>query len=107
MIIREIIEALEELSDVEAQKRLWVNGGPEGVSSFTEAICGVFDDGGVTRALESGELAQRPKLQKLFEQLDALVGKVDEGRPPDQIIQDPEMAVIRDVASQLLSELKN
>lgn len=105
MIISTIISALEELADMDIQTQLWVNGGPDGMSSYTEAICGLFDDGGVSRAMKSGGLLERPTLLKHFIALDKCVGKVRENQSPENIIADPRMIAVREIAAQILLEL--
>lgn len=103
LILPGVIAALTELSDRETQDRLWVHGGPEGMSSFTEAICRVFDDAGVTRAIDAGRLKE--PLLGLFHELDALIDKIPENVPPEEIIEHPAMPDVRRVSLQLLKAL--
>ena len=96
----ELIDALNELSDKEVQMKLWVRGDDGHMSSFTEAICGVFDDAGITRALEKGQLEK--DVHDRFVELDKLVVQVPENLRPEKIIEHKLMPRIREVASQLL-----
>jgi len=101
----EVIDALFELSDKEKQKQLWVVGEDGEISSFTEAICGVFDDGGITQALERGQLDK--SLHDRFNELKRIVDQIPENLHPDRIIEHPSMPRIRVVASDLLGMLKS
>jgi len=103
ILIEDVIDGLTELRDKEAQEKLWLHGDEE-ISSFTEAICGVFDDGGVSRALDKGEVDE--PLASLFRRLDSLVAKVPEHSKPDHIIAHPAMEDVRTVAGELLKALR-
>jgi hypothetical protein len=53
MNIRQFSQALEELSEIEIQKRIWLGDSNDEQSSFEEAVCRLFDDAGLGKALES------------------------------------------------------
>lgn len=98
-----VLEGLIELSDRVQQEQLWLHG-DGGMSSFTEAICAVFDDGCVSRLLEEGEIDE--PLRSLFEELDGLISAVPEDADPRQVITHPSMESIRDVARRILDVLR-
>ena len=105
MVYRQgLLEALRELSSREAQEALWLRGDPENISSFTEAICRVFDDSGLTRALESGRLqavVSEELLQKLV-QLHDSIRLIPEASSPTTILEHPGMESVRALAGELL-----
>jgi hypothetical protein len=96
-----VIWALEELSNLEEQKRLWLSDGSSGeVSSFVEAISGVFDDGGVSKALDSNELPQ--ELENRFRELSKHIDMVPQSAPPLEQIEHPAMLEIVRISRELI-----
>lgn len=100
-----VIWALEELSSRDDQVRLWLSDGSSGeVSSFAEAICGVFD-GGVSKELESEKVAAN--LKSSFGRLRALVATIPTDIPPQELIDHPKMEDIRRLSLELIQQLRN
>ena len=106
-----VIEGLHELSDEAFQRRVWLaSSGPE-VSSFSEAICGLFDDTGLSIDLEHGKL---PSVfsNEIYEGLRGLGKLVDRAArqfrslPPTVIIEHPQMQEIRSVAANVLAKME-
>lgn len=104
IILSEVVDSLVELSDKDVQERLWLYGGTKEMSSFEEAICGIFDDGGVTKALDRGELD--PLISILFVRLNALIDKIPTNISPQEQIDHPAMLDIRKVSLELLHLLR-
>lgn len=101
--VEDVLNGLNELSSKKLQERLWLSDGPNGdVSSFDEAICRIFDDGGVTRAMESQALPAN--LLSIFERLNTLIDKVPNNIHPKNIIEDPGLREIGTVAKSILEE---
>ncbi len=99
-----VVWALEELSNRNEQTRLWLSDGSSGeVSSFSEAVCVVFD-GGVTMALDSGEIPT--PLNSLFTELRNLIKKIPADVHPDKVINHPLMSDVRRVSLALLQRLE-
>ena len=102
-----LLENLRELASEELQRKLWVHGNESQVSSFTEAICGIFDDARLTRALDTGclennflvEICQKVvKLDKLIDQ----IPEDFEDLPPEKIIKHSKMNAMRALSDELL-----
>jgi hypothetical protein len=102
-----VIEGLQELSDEAFQRRVWLaSSGPE-VSSFDEAICGLFNDSGLDSLLESSE---RPSVltDDVYDglrELSRLVGRAARtlsSLPPIAVIEHPKMREIRAIAGNIL-----
>ena len=91
---------LDELSNPILQKKLWIEGGEEGISSFAEAVCSVFDDSGLFRAIESEDIPE-PFLSS-FLKLGDLVREVPDNKSPEETINHPEMQNIKEVSLELL-----
>ena len=94
--------ALEELANREEQERLWLSDGSSGeVSSFTEAICGLYDDSGLSRALDSGELSD--ELSKRFCELSRRIDRMPQDISPQEQIDHPAMKEISIIAREILA----
>jgi len=98
-----IIARLKELSDYDFQNRVWLaSTGPE-ISSFTEAVSGLFDDSGLGDALEKCTQVFSSDIDLLFRTLDKELHDINERRPPEAIITDPRMARVRTISASLLA----
>lgn len=102
------MEGLEELSDREEQIKLWWHGNEKNMSSFSEAICAVFDDAGISRAMENGYLCSNfsQQLCQKISALDHAVNLIPENENPQDIINHPRMDNVRLLASELLDLFK-
>jgi len=101
-----IISSLQELADYDFQRRVWLaSTGPE-ISSFTEAVSGLFDDSGVGDALEQHSLIFSTDIDSLFRNLRKELREIDHTRPPAAIISDPRMDRVRTIAADLLALLQ-
>lgn len=100
-----LLENLKELASEELQRKLWVHGSESQMSSFTEAICGIFDDANLTRALDTGYLKNNFSIEicQKVERLDKLISQIPEGFPPEKIIKHPKMNIIRALSDELLT----
>lgn len=100
-------DALRELSDEQAQRRLWMaSGGPE-VSSLIECSSRLWDDSGLADALDSGQVVYRPDIDAQFEALEGKLKVIDEMRPPAEILDDPRLIQVRSLAGQLLAAIRD
>jgi hypothetical protein len=95
---------LRELSDAEFQHRTWMaSKGPE-VSSFSELVSQVFDDTGLADALDAGRCP--PELSEIsfsvLKELDSAVSRVDQGATPEDLLDNPKVERVRELASQAL-----
>ncbi|HQR07131.1 MAG TPA: hypothetical protein PLN21_09930 [Gemmatales bacterium] len=108
LINRERIrDALEELSDCETQKRLWLSDGSNGaeVSSFTEAVESLFSDSGLsdTYTLDSNGSGLGNEIDNLLLMLHYELKQIDTDREVKEVIADPQMGVVRSLAKQIHS----
>lgn len=102
-----MLACLHELADMSFQDRVWVRGvGPE-VSSFTEALCGLYDDSTLGDRLEEGTAdglvgpAAALQLESLLVQLKALPDL-----PDAELVELPEWADIRVAAASAAAEVR-
>ena len=109
-ILRKIaIEALVELSDETLQRQRWLSTGEGEVSSFTEAVCGLYDDSGLGRKLERGQSffgrevdASLRRFSETLRDVERLRGQLG----PEAFIEHPDMGAVRAFALAILSQIK-
>ena len=95
---------LEELASLGEQERIWCGNLSNEVSSFEEAVCGVFDDARITRAMDSGILRREfgDEVLHQFKALDALVQKAPLNLAPGDLLSLPLLDKIRAASRSLL-----
>ncbi|MDL2321861.1 hypothetical protein LJC47_05895 [Desulfosarcina sp. OttesenSCG-928-B08] len=103
--INTMVLCLKELSDVEYQKKIWVRGEGPDVSSYTEAICGLFDDTGIGDQLDNIKsygivisAALDPILQKISDLVDSIGGMETDA----DVLAHPKWPRVVALASQAL-----
>ncbi len=94
-------ESLRELADKDTRVRLW-NSDQGLVSSFIEAVEGLFDDSGLELALQRNPEAFTAEAMSLLNQLQKEIKRVDAYMPPERLINDQRMSAVRRTASELL-----
>jgi hypothetical protein len=97
-----IRECLHELNDRVEQVRLWLSTGGE-VSSFDEAVAGLFDDSGLSHELERGTTGLGAPAEQALRALDDALRRVHSSGPVDVLIDSPEMDEVRRRASAALA----
>lgn len=99
-------EALVELSDANYQRRVWTGGGAANeMSSFDECVDRLFGDSGLDFALERGEPVYGSRLDDELRRLGDLVRRIDGSRSPDDVLRDPLLEPVRQLASEILLAL--
>jgi len=101
-----VIHYLRELADETFQQRVWAGRSPTEMSSFSEAVCGLFDDSGLGDALDRDGTVFTDEIDGLFRELDVAIHKVDASCPAERFIRSPEMARVRRWSAHLLSLLE-
>jgi hypothetical protein len=98
-----ILEALRELSDADYQSALWSGKSAGEQSSFTEAVCVLFDDAGLAREIDSGSLERTYSnpLCQCARKLRAFVALIDDTGTPQQTLNQPKMKAFRELAHEL------
>src|SRR5665213_4344881 len=97
-----VIDALQELSDIETQRRRWNSSGEGEVSSFEEAIESLFGDSGLGSELEKGRTGLDAQTVAILNALEMALAKIAHHRTPDQIIGDPAMEEVRRLAREAM-----
>ena len=106
--VKQLIEALRDLSDVEYQRRAWLASQGPVVSSFDEQACQVFDDTGLSPALDTDR--RPPELSEdafsALKDLDLAVSRVEGNAPPERLLEDPRVVKVRELAARALALLE-
>jgi len=99
-----LLDGLQELSSAKVQRELWIEGDTNRMSSFTEAISYTFDDSGVARAIDRGDLENETskEIANQLQFLRTLIRSVPQRVTPAEIMRSPNMPKIRSVAREIL-----
>lgn len=93
-------DALAELSDAEYQRRVWMGrGAANEMSSFDESVERLFGDSGLSIALDRGGV-YGSHVDDELRRLHALVGRIDGARSPAEILLDPLLGPVRELAQR-------
>lgn len=105
--VSRILECLRELADKAYQQRIWTaSSGPE-ISSFTEAVCQLFDDSGLGDELDKSRTVFSAMIDARLRVLGDELVAFDDNRAPSEIIEDPKMEKLRVLARELLDLLSD
>ena len=102
-----ILDVLDELRNLETQKRLWVIGDPHEISSLEEAIASLYDDSVLDYALEKKNQVFTADIDFKLVRLSKLFNKLDRNRDAADIIYTEEWRVIRELANDLYHLIEN
>ena len=101
---------LEELSCLDYQERVWCKQEvePTEISSFEEAVSLLFDDSGLADYLYKNTKPSnlRDVTFKKFQAFEKELKRVPVGLKPNELISMPTMRIIRNLAEELLHEIK-
>jgi hypothetical protein len=101
-----VIECLKHLADVNYQSQAWLSSTGPLVSSFSEDVSQLFDDTGLTDALDQGTPVFNDVVDRELVDLVNAVSAVDQSKPPGILLESGEVARIRQVASSILSKIE-
>lgn len=99
---KNVIEGLQDLASYDFQKTAWLASSGPVVSSFVEDVCYLFDSTGLKNVLKSKEQAFTPQIDQALRELHDATDAVNEDRPPQEILDDPLMQIVREKAAEAL-----
>lgn len=103
VFVAHVRSALEELSDIEYQRRVWAGlGAPEEMSSFDECVEQLFSDSGLGDALERHETGFGVVTNGELIALRASLARIDGARDPGTLVGQPAMRRVRERAAYIL-----
>lgn len=98
-----IYKDIVELSDVKLQKKRWLSGDSEEISSYEELMCSFFDDNNIIEFIEN-ELEKYSSSNQLRESLQKLVTALndfdDKGFNDSEIIDNKNWQEITSIADR-------
>jgi hypothetical protein len=105
--IDKTIDALDELSNVELQRRRWNFNDQGEMSSFVEARESLFDDSGLGDEIEKGRSGLTTQTVAALAALSAALQEVDPDRSPNEVIDSQAMSRVRELAGEALELLRS
>ena len=104
-VVDELVEdALRELADEDAQTRLWnASEGPE-VSSLVECTSRLWDDSGLSTAMDR-DVVYSDSIDDHLRELRTVLRGIDPLAPVDIVLTSPDLPRVRTLARALLNEL--
>ena len=103
VIIAVLQEGLLELSDEAFQRQVWTGSAGDAVqSSLDECLASVFDDSGLTEALDKGGVDLEDDLYASLRRLDSITRAIDARAPVEQLLDDPALRRAREEAAHAL-----
>lgn len=104
-----IVENLHILASEKEQRRYWLPNGTNEMSLLDEQACQIFDDAGLTRAVDSGWLARNFSAEfcQKVESLRKALRRLPDDQAPEIIIEHPKMAEVRKLSEELLHLLES
>ena len=102
-----VVTSLRELADESTQRRLWLaSEGPE-ISSFTEAVCQLFDDTGLGDDLEKRVPVFSPEVDTALSHLGSLLGRIEARNiTTTALIESIPMQEVRRIAAAILQSIE-
>lgn len=100
-----VVDGLGELADEAAQRALWLaSDGPE-VSSFTECLSRIWDDSGLSDALDRPQDVYTTEIDDRLRSLRATLARIDDRLAPNAILDDPRLRRARLEAQELYERI--
>ena len=96
-----IIEGLKYLSDYDLQRLAWIED-PDICSSFSDEVAIVFEENGLEKALDQGKTVFGKKADSALRELNEEVEHIGYNRPEKELIDSPEMQIVREKAAHAL-----
>jgi hypothetical protein len=104
--IKNLVDGLTELSDEHLQSRLWTGKIEGQMSSFTEAMCSVFDDSGFQDTVENQGQYFGLSIDNQILDLGNLAQSIDQNIDPAELVETLEMRAIRALAQHILLNIR-
>lgn len=108
MYIKNLIESLRSLASREFQEIAWYENDLGAMTSFRDDISDLFDDHNLKELLyANGEIVISKEVHQALSDLGDIADRVDHERSEDEIINDPKMEAVRQLAKKVLELIKN
>ncbi len=104
-----INDALQELSDIEYQRRVWIKGSESEMSSMDEAVAALFNDSCLDIAIEKNAVVFSPEIDRELRELRKLLQSslyAQQIHGTAKVIKSSEWKDVRNRAARILEEIK-
>jgi hypothetical protein len=98
VVLQELLRSLQDLADVERQRRDWLGDAAPTLPPPVELICAIFDDTALDDYLDAGPVFSAPT-DALLRQLSALADAVDTDLPPEALLASEAWAALTALAA--------
>lgn len=98
-----ILEGLRYLSSKELQKIAWFENDQGICSSFNDEVAIVYEENGLEDAFKAGHIVFSREADNALRLLDKMVMEIDDYRDERDLIDSPEMELIRQMAAQCIA----
>lgn len=102
LYISNIIEALESLSDYDFQKVSWFKNDQGLWYDYSEIVFDIFEGSYLTEAIKEGAVVFSKEADKALLELEEACDAIGYDIPESKIIDSPEMAIVRQMATRCL-----
>jgi hypothetical protein len=102
-----ILSALDELGDINYQRRVWIAGHSSEMSSFIECFSILYDDSALGDALDAGRVVFDESIDEKLRTLDTTLSRVNTLRSASEIIDDPDFEDIRISARRIAQMIRD
>jgi hypothetical protein len=102
-----ILECLQELSDLDFQRRVWVRGIGNEISGLEDVVGSLYGSSALDFALEQNEETFNPEIDSKLKRLGEMFHKLDRERPTSEIIETEEWEKIREFAGCLYQAIED
>jgi hypothetical protein len=107
MYIENLIEDLRSLASREFQEVAWYENDLGAMTSFRDDVSDIFDDHNFKELLyKKGDVVISKEVHQALRDLDNVVDHVGYERSEDEIINSPEMEIVRQKAAKTLELIK-
>jgi hypothetical protein len=100
-----VVDGLRELSDIDLQRRSWVEGLGGRLPSPVELVCQLFDDSGLGDLLDIGRVFS-VESDGALKELGRRVSLVNMDQPLDDLLEDPDWHRVVKKAKEALLNLE-
>jgi len=107
MYIENLIDDLQALASKEFQKVAWFENNQGLSASYGSSVSDLFDDHNLKEILhEKGAVLINTKVHQALQELYAVVDNVGYNKSQEEIIDSPEMQIVREKAASILELIK-
>ena len=102
-----VLECLKELSDIDYQQRVWIEGTPNEVSGFNDVVAALFDDSALGESLEKNDVTFTIKADSMLRVFDKKIVSLPDSLSTKRLIELPQWNEITELAGRIYDQLES